>query len=126
MYGVFYIIVVLNFTSLLPIRASYVLSLLRPKIFKDLELKKNGLKVYLRNPSSYTPLRKELWKEGGPKSLILGMDHDENIRQIAQFSPNDAQRFGDYENQLQRFVDAIDHLLDHSPPRINEISSIFG
>ncbi len=40
-------------------RASYVLSLLRPQIFKDLELKKHGLTVYLRKPSSYTPLKEE-------------------------------------------------------------------
>ena len=40
-------------------RASYVLSLLRPRIFRDLELKKHGLTVYLRKPSSYTPLKEE-------------------------------------------------------------------
>ena len=107
-------------------RASYVLSLLRPKIFKDLELKKHGLKVYLRNPSSYTPLRKEMWQNGGPRSLILGMDHQENVQQISQFSKKDAENFEKYEAQLQRFVDAIDPLLDHSPPNINNSSSAFG
>ena len=82
--------------------------------------------MYLRNPSSYTPLRKEMWKDGGPRSLILGMNHEENVQQISQFSKRDAGRFGDYEAQLQRFVDAIDHLLDHSPPSIENVSSPLG
>ena len=89
-------------------------------------MKKHGLKVYLRNPSSYTPLRKEIWKDGGPRSLILGMDHKENVQQISQFSKKDAQKFGEYEAQLQRFIDEIDPLLDHSPPKLNNISSTFG
>ena len=38
-------------------RASYVLSLLRPTILQELELAKHGLKVHLRDPSSYTPIR---------------------------------------------------------------------
>ena len=96
-------------------RASYILSLLRPKILKDLELKKHGLKVYLRDPSSYTPLKKEHWK-GDVRSLTLGMNHDENKRQIAQFSEKDAKNFALYEEQLTRFVAAIDKLLDTSPP----------
>ena len=99
---------------------------MRPKIFKDLELKEHGLKVYLRNPSSYTPLRHELWKDGGPSSLILGMSDEENKKQISQFSKKDAEKFGEYETQLQRFVDAIDHLLDHSPLKIHPVSSPFG
>ena len=53
-------------------RASYVLSLLRPQIFQDLELSKHGLKVHLRDPSSYTPIRPDLLKEGYPTSLTLG------------------------------------------------------
>ena len=67
-----------------------------------------------------------MWKDGGPRSLILGMDHKENVEQISQFSKKDAERFSDYEAQLQRFVDAIDPLLDNSPPRINNVSSTFG
>ena len=67
-----------------------------------------------------------MWKDGGPRSLTLGMNHDENVRQISQFSKKDAQRFGEYEAQLQRFVDAIDPLLDNSPPSTEKMSSILG
>ena len=38
-------------------RASYVISLLRPQVINDLELKKYGLKLHLRNPNSFTPIQ---------------------------------------------------------------------
>ena len=71
-------------------------------------------------------MKHELWKDGGPSSLILGMNDVENKKQISQFSKKDAEKFGEYETQLQRFVDAIDHLLDHSPLKIHPVSSPFG
>ena len=54
------------------------------------------------------------------------MSDEENKKQISQFSKKDAEKFGEYETQLQRFVDAIDHLLDHSPLKIHPVSSPFG
>jgi len=93
-------------------RASYVLSLLRPQIFNDLELKKHGLKVYLRDPSSYTPLRPDLIEAGGPKSLTLGLCGKMNKAQIGQFSVKDAEKYEEYEAQLEEFVKAVDPLLD--------------
>ena len=66
-------------------RASYLLSLLRPQIVRDLELKRHGLKVYLRNPDSYTPCLHS------KQSLLLGSNMDENRRQIAKFSMRDAE-----------------------------------
>ncbi|XP_056006533.1 pyridine nucleotide-disulfide oxidoreductase domain-containing protein 2-like [Ostrea edulis] len=101
-------------------RASYVLSLLRPQIVKDLELKKYGLKVYLRNPSSYTPL---LGRTGKGSSLTLGPDHSETYKQIAQFSERDAKRFFEYEKQLDDIVTAIDPLLDSPPPYLPGLTS---
>ena len=66
-------------------RASYLLSLLRPQIVKDLELKRHGLKVYLRHPDSYTPCLHS------KQSLLLGSNMEENRRQIAKFSTRDAE-----------------------------------
>nr|XP_022344034.1 pyridine nucleotide-disulfide oxidoreductase domain-containing protein 2-like [Crassostrea virginica] len=101
-------------------RASYVLSLLRPKIVSDLELKKYGLKVYLRNPSSYTPL---LGQTGSASSLTLGPDQEETYRQISQFSERDAKRFFEYEKLLDDIVTAIDPLLDSQPPYLPSLTS---
>uniref|UniRef100_F7FAG9 Amine oxidase domain-containing protein n=1 Tax=Monodelphis domestica TaxID=13616 RepID=F7FAG9_MONDO len=96
-------------------RASYLLSLLRPQIYKDLELKKHGLKVYLRNPYSFTPILEEGIQGKPPRSLLLGMDMAETQKQIAQFSPKDAQAFPKYEMFMNRLASAIDPLLDSSP-----------
>ncbi|KAM7072741.1 pyridine nucleotide-disulfide oxidoreductase domain-containing protein 2 [Molossus nigricans] len=91
-------------------RASYLLSLLRPQIYTDLELKKHGLRVHLRNPYSFTPMLKE-----GTKSLLLGMDMAENQKQIAQFSQKDAQAFPKYEAFMNSLALAAEPLLDAAP-----------
>jgi len=95
-------------------RASYVLSLLRPAIFRDLELPRHGLRVHLRDPSSYTPIRPDLCRPGAPTSLTLGQSGEENRRQIGQFSARDAAKYGEYEEQLGQLVGAVDALLDHA------------
>lgn len=98
-------------------RASYVLSLLRPQIYKDLELKNHGLKLHIRDPSSYTPIsgRNDRDKQ---RSLTLGRDAAENARQISQFSPADAKAYVDYEHRLDRIVQALSPLLDVEPVHI--------
>ena len=112
-------------------RASYVLSLLRPQIFTDLELKKHGLKVvmnkiniqvcrlinailkvYLRDPSNYTPIRPEWVQPGKPSSLLLGMCEKMNKENISKFSKKDAIAYQEYEHELEQFVKAVDPLLD--------------
>lgn len=54
-------------------------------------LQKHGLKVYLRNPYSFTPMLEEGIQGKPPRSLLLGTDMAETQKQIAQFSPKDAQ-----------------------------------
>lgn len=48
-------------------------------------LQKHGLKIYLRDPDSYTPCLKS------GRSLLLGRSMEENKLQIAQFSEQDAE-----------------------------------
>ncbi|XP_025071416.1 pyridine nucleotide-disulfide oxidoreductase domain-containing protein 2 [Alligator sinensis] len=69
-------------------RASYLLSLLRPQIYKDLELQRHGLRLHPRDPYSFTPV---LEARTPPRSLLLGHDVAETQRQIARFSPRDAE-----------------------------------
>lgn len=99
-------------------RCSYVLSLLRPQIFKDLDLKGHGLQVYLRNPGSYTPILPEYQADHGPTSLTIWNDPDKTRRQIEQFSKHDSIMFAKYEHQLAQFVDVIDPLLDSAPKEL--------
>ncbi|XP_069139514.1 pyridine nucleotide-disulfide oxidoreductase domain-containing protein 2-like isoform X3 [Argopecten irradians] len=96
-------------------RASYVLSLLRPKIVQDLELKKYGLEVYLRDPSSYTPLLNPGGRDGKARSLLLHRDSQKTAESIAQFSQKDAKNWIEYEKQLEHIVSAIEPLMDNAP-----------
>ncbi len=53
-------------------RAAYVVSLLRPRIVRELELERLGLRLLPRSPSSFTPL-----PDG--RSLVLGSDQAANV-----------------------------------------------
>ncbi|PIN88202.1 hypothetical protein AB205_0177190, partial [Aquarana catesbeiana] len=95
-------------------RASYLLSLLRPQIYKDLELKRHGLKIYFRDPYSFTPLLESV--DGRPpRSLLLWADMVKNQQQIAQFSKKDSEAYPKYLDFMDRLVSAIDPLLDAPP-----------
>ncbi|XP_051946217.1 pyridine nucleotide-disulfide oxidoreductase domain-containing protein 2-like isoform X1 [Xyrauchen texanus] len=96
-------------------RASYLLSLLRPHIYQDLELKKHGLKVYMRDPYSFTPILEEGVGGGPPRSLLLGSDMAKNQQEIGKFSEKDAKVYPDFLNHLERLACAIHPLLDAPP-----------
>ncbi|XP_068646179.1 uncharacterized protein [Aristolochia californica] len=92
-------------------RCSYLQSLLRPVVLRELELKKHGLKLLKRNPSSFTPCL-----DG--RSLLLGPDASLNRSEIAKFSTKDAMAYPKYEDQLNRFCGFMDSLLDSPTPEI--------
>jgi phytoene dehydrogenase-like protein len=89
--------------------AAYVNSLLRPEIIRDLELKKHGFEMLPRNPSSFTP-----FPDG--RYLLLGPDPALNRREIAKFSPRDAEALPRYEQMLLRVADFLEPLLLQTPP----------
>ncbi|ESW28186.2 hypothetical protein PHAVU_003G253700 [Phaseolus vulgaris] len=67
-------------------RCSYLQSLLRPSVIKELELGKHGLKLLKRNPSSFTPCL-----DG--RYLLLGPDKQLNHSEISKFSLADAEAY---------------------------------
>ncbi len=96
--------------------ASYVVSLLLPEIERDLELAKHGYKVLPRNPSSFTPF------EDG-RYLLLGPDAAANRREIAKFSPRDAEAFPKYERLLERVAECLEPVLSSTPPDLLPLPS---
>ncbi|XP_054825057.1 uncharacterized protein LOC129322728 isoform X2 [Prosopis cineraria] len=90
-------------------RCSYLQSLLRPSVINELELKKHGLKLLKRNPSSFTPCL-----DG--RYLLLGPDKDLNHSEISKFSKRDADAYPRYEKQLESFCKFMDLVLDSAPP----------
>src|SRR5919108_539890 len=64
--------------------AAYVISLFLPEIIRELRLKRYGLTILPRSPSSFTPL-----PDG--RSLLLGPDPELCRREISKFSREDAE-----------------------------------
>jgi phytoene dehydrogenase-like protein len=89
--------------------AAYVVSLFRPEIVRDLDLARHGYELLPRSPSSFTPFPDD-------RSLLMGPDPVLNRREIAKFSPRDAERLPDYEAMLERISRAIEPTLLETPP----------
>ncbi|XP_068183250.1 pyridine nucleotide-disulfide oxidoreductase domain-containing protein 2-like [Antennarius striatus] len=104
-------------------RCSYLLSLLRPHIYADLELKKHGLKVYKREPNSFTPMLEEGVRGSPPRSLTLGSDESMNQVEIGKFSQKDAKVYEDFLAHLEKLAEALIPLLDAPPVDVPGITS---
>ncbi|XP_029305452.1 pyridine nucleotide-disulfide oxidoreductase domain-containing protein 2 [Cottoperca gobio] len=104
-------------------RCSYLLSLLRPHITAELELKKHGLKVYMRDPHAFTPMLEEGVNGAPPRSLILGSDLAMNQREIGKFSQKDAKAFPDFVAYLEMLAGAVHPLLDAPPVDIPGVTT---
>lgn len=87
---------------------SYVVSLLRPEIIRDLDLPRHGLAI-LPLESTLTPLP-------GGDYLYRGADHYENYRNIARFSPRDADAYEDYSRTMYFMAKAVKYVLGVVPP----------
>ena len=92
-------------------RAAYVVSLLRPRILRELELGRFGLTLLPRSPASLTPL-------ADGRSLVLGVDPAADSREIARFSRADAALYPRYEALLERIARALEPTLDLPPPEL--------
>jgi phytoene dehydrogenase-like protein len=87
---------------------SYVVSLLRPEIFRELELPRHGLHV-LPLESTVTPL---------PNGDYLGQwnDHDKNRRELARHSLRDAEAYDEFGRELHLMARAVKPMLAMAPP----------
>ena len=87
---------------------SYVSSLFRPEIMRDLELPKHGLQVLPYEGGA-------VFMEGGD---YLGMfrDHDANRREFARHSPRDAEAYDRYARDVLRHCRFIRPMLLRTAP----------
>uniref|UniRef100_A0A672IKJ9 Pyridine nucleotide-disulfide oxidoreductase domain-containing protein 2 n=1 Tax=Salarias fasciatus TaxID=181472 RepID=A0A672IKJ9_SALFA len=104
-------------------RCSYLLSLLRPHIYEDLELKKHGLKVYMRDPHAFTPMLEEGVGGAPPRSLTLGSDLAMNQQEIEKFSQKDAKAYPEFLAHLEKLAAAVHPLLDAPPVDIPGVTA---
>ncbi|MFN2544556.1 MAG: phytoene desaturase family protein [Actinomycetota bacterium] len=92
--------------------AAYVVSLLQPKIVRDLQLQRHGYHVYPLDPAYFLP-----FPDG--RSLLVWDDARKAAREIATISPRDADAYLEYDRALAELVRVIRPLLLRRPPAID-------
>jgi len=89
--------------------ASYTVSLLNPKVIRDLDLAGHGLRVVERELCNFLPTQ-----DGRYLRMGAGRTHDE----VAKFSRRDADRLDDYARRLDVIADALRDVILETPPNV--------
>ena len=87
--------------------ASYTVSLLQPKVIADMQLERHGLRVVLRKVDNFLP------NEHG---YLLAGRNGLTEREIARYSPRDAEAYQSYEQALDKVVACLREFLLTAPP----------
>ena len=91
--------------------AAYTVSLLNPKVIRDLELPRYGLRVVERKVSNFLPT------EDG-RYLVVG--DGRTASEVAKFSARDAARLAAYGDRLGAVADVLRDLVLETPPNAIE------
>jgi phytoene dehydrogenase-like protein len=89
--------------------AAYTVSLLNPKVIRELELAAHGLTVVERRLSNFLPT------EDG---RYLAVGGGRTAAEVARFSPSDAARLTAYGERLDRIADVLRELVLQTPPNV--------
>ena len=89
--------------------AAYTVSLLNPKIIRDLDLHRHGLRIVERSLSNFLPL---------PDGRYLKVAPGRTRAEVAKFSARDGERLDAYETRLKRMADILRALALETPPNI--------
>jgi len=87
--------------------AAYTVSLLNPKVIRDMNLAAHGLRIVERPLSNFLPL-----EDGRYLKIGAGKTHAE----VAKFSPRDADRLDAYASHLDSAADLLRDLVLQTPP----------
>jgi len=102
--------------------ASYVVSLLRPEIIRDLRLPEHGLDI-LPLDGTFTPLRPgEGPAAGGGDYLWRVNDHGRTVRELRRWSTNDAEAYEEYGQlmvEMARFIKPILGIVPGDPTELD-------
>jgi phytoene dehydrogenase-like protein len=89
--------------------AAYTVSLLNPKVIRDLELARHGLTVVERRLSNFLPTTDGRYLCTGGAATA---------REVAKFSQRDAGRLDEYGQRLDRIADVLRELVLQTPPNV--------
>ena len=100
---------------------SYVVSLLRPEIIRDLDLPRHGLDI-LPLDGTFTPLRKgEGPMAGGGDYLWRVNDHGRTVRELRRWAANDAEAYEEYGQLMVEMARFIKPILAINPPDLTSL-----
>jgi len=88
--------------------ASYVVSLFRPHIIRELELARHGLEI-IPLECSFTP-------QPDGRYLLRGADPHATRREIAKFSPRDADIYPEFGLAMTKLARFAKEIIDHPSP----------
>src|SRR6202158_1477093 len=89
--------------------AAYTVSLLNPKVIRDLDLPRHGLRVVERQLANFLPLDETRYlKVGGGKTE----------QEVAKFSARDAARLAPYSERLEVIADVLRDMVLETPPNV--------
>jgi phytoene dehydrogenase-like protein len=91
--------------------AAYTVSLLNPKVIRDLALEAHGLRIVERRAQNFLP---------APDGRYLLTGEGRTQRELAKFSPRDAERFVAYGAEIERIADVLRALVLRAPPNVVE------
>jgi phytoene dehydrogenase-like protein len=89
--------------------ASYTVSLLNPKVIRDLDLAAHGLRIVERRLANFLPT-------ADGRYLITGGGRTH--AEVAKFSARDAARLDDYGQRLEAIADVLRGLVLETPPNV--------
>jgi phytoene dehydrogenase-like protein len=89
--------------------AAYTVSLLNPKVIRDLDLARHGLRVVERKLANFLPL-------DAAQYLKIGGGRTE--QEVAKFSARDAARLAAYGERLDVIADVLRDLVLQTPPNV--------
>ncbi|WP_379989257.1 phytoene desaturase family protein [Dokdonella soli] len=91
--------------------AAYTVSLLQPKVIRDLDLAAHGLKIVQRRLNNFLPL---------PDHRYLAIGAGRTQAEVAKFSRRDAERLPEYERRLDAIADVLRALALEPPPNLTD------
>ncbi len=100
--------------------ASYVVSLLRPEVIRELQLPKFGLDI-LPLDGTFTPLRPGEGPKGGDYLWRVN-DHGRTVRELRRWSTSDAEAYEEYGQlmvEMARFIKPILGIVPADPTDID-------
>jgi phytoene dehydrogenase-like protein len=91
--------------------ASYTVSLLNPRVIRDLRLHEHGLRVVERPYANFLPL---------PDGRAFRLGGEQTQVEVAKWSQRDAARLPDYYAMLDRVVAVLRELMVRTPPNVSD------